>query len=249
MTYVNMASLYDQLMSDAPYDDWVRFTEKIFSKANKQVNEIIDLGCGTGVITTKLAKKGYKMHGVDRSSEMLAHGAEKATRERVQINWVEQDITQLTGFSNIDVAISYCDVINYVTSETDLEQTFKQVFQVLKNGGLFLFDVHAVWYVESQLINHTFTDVSEDVAYIWDCFPGANRGEMFHELTFFTKQSEQMYGRFDEEHHQQTYDIDIYKKLLKDSGFANIKIYSDFATEIEKQPINTERIFIVAEKR
>ena len=35
--------------------------------------EIVDLACGTGVITTELAKSGYQLVGLDLSEDMLRH--------------------------------------------------------------------------------------------------------------------------------------------------------------------------------
>ena len=48
---------------------------------------VIDLGCGTGVITLKLARKGYRMIGVDPSPVMLEVAQQKPGADGVQ--WVQ----------------------------------------------------------------------------------------------------------------------------------------------------------------
>lgn len=248
MAYQQMAYVYDKLMRDAPYEAWTHFTLDAIEKSGKQVKEIADLGCGTGEITTKLAERGYVMTGVDYSSDMLAYAEHKASERNVSIQWLHQDLKELIGLADLDAAISYCDVMNYITEEEDLKQVFRRVADSLKAGGLFIFDVHAIKHVENNYVNQTFADVTDDASYIWFCSEGEKPGEMFHELTFFTLDGDR-YARFDEYHHQRTYSINFYKKLLEEAGFENVNIYTDFS--LKEQNINeqSERIFFIAEKR
>ncbi|SHF67411.1 class I SAM-dependent DNA methyltransferase [Ornithinibacillus halophilus] len=247
MAYQHMALLYDQLMEDAPYDQWVKFTEQILEHYQKDVKKIADLGCGTGEITIKLALEGYDITGVDNSSEMLSLAEQKASNANVNINWLHQDLTELTGLNELDVAVSYCDVINYIPEEADLTRVFKRVYDSLEKDGVFIFDVHSLYHVENHLVNQTFADVTDDASYIWFCVEGETPGEMYHELTFFARE-DNTYKRFDETHHQRTYPIEHYKKLLKDVGFDKVHIYGDFSIEEDSYSDTTERIFVVAEK-
>lgn len=246
--YENMASLYDRLMKDAPYEQWALFTKQVFQKLNKEVNTIADLGCGTGEVTIRLANEGYQMLGVDYSSDMLTWAEQKSSQNKLPIQWMHQDVRELTGIGKLDAVISYCDVINYIVLEEDIKEVLSRVYQTLKDDGVFIFDIHAMDYVENLLVGHSFTDVSDEVAYIWDCFAGDEDGEMFHELTFFTKTGENQYARFDETHHQRTYPTSFYKKLLEEIGFENIILCSDFDLKNQNTDQQTERIFIIAEK-
>ncbi|MFC4558879.1 class I SAM-dependent DNA methyltransferase [Virgibacillus kekensis] len=248
MAYQQMAAVYDHLMNDAPYDNWVHFTEHVIKKSGKNVKSVVDLGCGTGQITTRLARNGYSMTGVDYSSEMLSYAEQRASEEKLPIQWIHQDIRTLQGIRDKDLAVSYCDVINYVTEDSELLATFKNIADTLKPGGLFLFDVHSLYHVRSNFINHTFTETGDDIAYIWECTEGENEGEMYHDLTFFVR-DEEHYIRFDEYHHQRTFSIDFYQRLLNQTGFRVMHVTGDFSLDDESLYENTERVFIVAEKR
>lgn len=249
MAYKELASIYDLLMHDAPYKQWVSFTEKIFETLHERPERIIDLGCGTGEIALLLAEAGYKVTGIDYSIDMLACAEQKSSQAQVPVQWIHQDLRDLQGLKNIDAAISYCDVLNYITSEKDLNSVLMHVYDALKPGGVFIFDVHAMTYVENFMLNHTFTDISEDVAYIWDCLPGDHTGEMYHDITFFKADQEGKYDRFDESHHQRTYPISFYKRILHDCGFEKTELYSDFSTKKSKYNEKGERIFFVTYKR
>ncbi|MFC2948415.1 class I SAM-dependent DNA methyltransferase [Virgibacillus sediminis] len=248
MAYQQMAYLYDRLMEHAPYDQWLEFTEEAFRLYGKPAKRVIDLGCGTGEITIRLAEAGYEVTGVDNSEDMLTYAEHKASHPH-SIQWICQDLRSLKGPAGYDAAVSYCDVINYITEPGELKEVFHNVSALLNEGGLFLFDVHSLNHVENDLINNTFADVLDDASYIWFCSEGENPGEMYHDLTFFAAAGDNKYERFDEYHHQRTYSVDFFTKLLAASGFGNIKVYGDFNLKMENTLENAERIFFSAEKR
>lgn len=248
MSYKEFAQVYDALMTHAPYDKWVSFTEEIIEKYNENLSYVLDLGCGTGEITLRLAKKGYSVSGVDISADMLTQASMKANQEQLNISWVHQDIKQLDGFINVDLCISYCDVINYVTNQEDVKNVFQNVYDSLTKNGLFIFDVHDYQYAYDKLINHTFAEVTDELSYIWECESGLELGEMHHYLTFFA-QNKDLYTRFDEVHHQRVYPTNEYEYLLEQCGFTNIEVYQDFNISNHKTSNQAERIFIVAQKQ
>lgn len=168
MPYQKLAYVYDSFMSDAPYDRWIDFTKQMIKKTGT-VNQIIDLGCGTGEISIRLAREGYQLIGVDFSHDMLAVAQQKASQAQLQVHWVHQDIRALEGFSDIDMIVSYCDVINYMTTEEDLCFVFNHVHKSLREGGLFVFDIHSLFHVKNNLINQTFSYVDDRMSYIWHC--------------------------------------------------------------------------------
>ena len=243
-----MGFLYDPFMKNAPYDEWLRFTQEIIKKSEKSIQKIADLGCGTGEITIRLAKEGYQLYGVDYSIDMLTNADQKSRDENIPIRWLHQDLRELEGLTDLDAVISYCDVMNYITSEEDLKNVFLRVAQSLKTGGLFIFDIHSLYYMTHHLMNNSFTEVTDGMAYIWECIEGDYPGEVYHELTFFIS-DDSKYDRIDEFHHQRTYPIEVYERLLIGAGFEKPVLYGDFSLKNGNLDENTERIFIVTEKR
>src|SRR5699024_1286425 len=100
MTYQGIAQVYDVLMEYAPYNKWVYLTEEIIKNHHILIEKVLDLGCGTGEITLRLAKKGYDISGVDLSADMLRQAATQSIEEQIDVTWVHQDIRQLEGFTN-----------------------------------------------------------------------------------------------------------------------------------------------------
>ncbi|MDC3413320.1 class I SAM-dependent methyltransferase [Aquibacillus sp. 3ASR75-11] len=247
MSYLRMAAHYDRLMQDAPYDKWVQFTNYILDLYDYDPTTIVDLGCGTGEITQRLVQAGFHLYGVDASADMLSYAQMKAAEANIEINWIQQDIRSLHGLSDVDVAVSYCDVINYLTTEEEVKQAFCSINHLLKQEGIFLFDVHSISHLENDLKNQTFAEIYDDIAYVWFCESGESEGEVLHDLTFFVL-NEGHYDRFDEQHHQRSFPVDTYQTLLRETGFTVLGIYGDFSTAEGAITSETERIFFVAQK-
>lgn len=248
MIYGEMASVYDALMENAPYDKWLTFTEVLFKRIPRPVGSVLDLGCGTGQITRRLAASGYETVGVDISEDMLTYADRRAQQEGLSIQWIRQDISQLEGLASFDAAVSYCDVMNYMTTEQALQSAFNRVYDALDQGGIFIFDVHARNYVDEKLVNRTFADAADDIAYIWLCEEGDQAGDMYHDLTFFVRDENDKFDKFSEVHHERTFPVRTYKRLLEFIGFENCKAYADFAPNESFSEEHAERIFFSAIK-
>jgi ubiquinone/menaquinone biosynthesis C-methylase UbiE len=246
MTYSNFAYIYDDLMKDAPYDLWVKNVQNLSQKYQKEVGTILDVACGTGSTAIPLAKEGYRVIGVDLSDDMLAVAKSKAEMEKMSVSFYQQDMRELHGFSQVDLVVIFCDSLNYLTNKDDVLQTFQHVSKLLKPGGLFLFDVHSLYKMNTIFRGQTFGSNDEELSFLWQCFEGAEEGAVEHELTFFKKKESNVYERFDELHTQRTFQIEEYAQWLTQSDFHLLEITADFS---DHEPTEkSERIFFTAEK-
>lgn len=248
MTYERFASVYDVLMKDVPYPEWVQFLERKLASAAIEGKRVLDLGCGTGELSVMLAKTGYDVTGVDLSSDMLMIAQQKAEIANVEISLFEQDMSKLEDLGVFDIVTIFCDSLNYLSTPEQVRDTFKGVNQHLKGDGLFLFDVHSLYKIEQIFMNATFALAEEEIAYIWDCFPGEHEYSVEHELTFFLqKNGSEMYERFEELHKQRTFPVQVYTKWLLEAGFSVLSITADFS---ENSPTEkSERIFFACQKK
>ncbi|AOH55783.1 methyltransferase [Peribacillus muralis] len=247
MTYERFAYVYDELMKDAPYEKWLMILTAKLEQYGIGGRKVLDLACGTGEMTVELAQHGFEVTGVDLSDEMLLVANEKAVKLGLAIPLFQQNMAELEGLGQFDCVTIFCDSLNYLRDEADIVKTFNRVHEHLKDGGLFLFDVHSIYKMEEVFRDHTFAVSDEDVSYIWDCFPGEEAYSVEHELSFFVKDERSgLYDRFDELHYQRTYPVDQYKKWLQQAGFTVTELMADLE---EALPVTeTERILFVARK-
>ncbi len=71
--------------------------------------KIIDVGCGTGRHSVELAKRGFKMTGIDLSPGMLAVAEGKAKAAGVEVNWVNDDATKFVLDERFDAGLCVCE--------------------------------------------------------------------------------------------------------------------------------------------
>jgi 2-polyprenyl-3-methyl-5-hydroxy-6-metoxy-1,4-benzoquinol methylase len=247
MNYGEFAYIYDELMKDVPYHLWIEWVKKKSSRFQHPI-KIMDLACGTGELSVRLSRLGYEVTGVDLSADMLTVAKAKADEENANIAFFQQNMTELEGFPPFDMIICCCDSLNYLSTEQEVKQTFFKVFQHLKNGGMFLFDVHSIFKISQIFMNQTFVSNEEEISYIWNCFPGEESNSVIHDLTFFVKDDRKhCYHRFDELHVQRTFSIQQYSQWLEEAGFMIEEITADFQS---LPPVDTsERIFFSAMKK
>lgn len=75
--YTGFAQVYDIFMDNVPYDDWTEYLTGLLQEYGVKAGLVLELGCGTGKVTRRLAAKGYDMIGIDLSDEMLELAREK----------------------------------------------------------------------------------------------------------------------------------------------------------------------------
>ncbi len=98
---------------------------------------VIDLGCGTGIITLEFANRGYRMIGVDPSPVMLEMARQKPGADRVQ--WVLGDAGQL-GTPGADLAIMSGHVAQFILKDADWLEALAGVSEALRPGGYVAFE-------------------------------------------------------------------------------------------------------------
>ncbi|MDE6372513.1 MAG: class I SAM-dependent methyltransferase, partial [Clostridia bacterium] len=122
--YSILAKYYDTLMGDFDYDGYFEFIK------DKIVGEGVDLACGSGEMTVRLARDGKKMMGVDLSGEMLNLATLKAKKLALDVKWLNLDMLDLELNHCVDFITCVCDGVNYI-AQKDLPKFFDRVYNCL----------------------------------------------------------------------------------------------------------------------
>ena len=120
-------------------DDEVAFINRALDIPG--AGDILDLCCGFGRHSVRLARRGHRVTGVDLSAYNLGIAAENAAEMGVEVDWREADMrdTGIPGASQ-DAVINIFSAFGYFDDEGN-QRTLEEVARVLQPGGRFLIDL------------------------------------------------------------------------------------------------------------
>lgn len=106
--------------------------------ATLDARRILDLGCGTGLLTRELAAvEGRTVTGVDPAPAMLAVARRQPDADRVQ--WVDGDASAL-GMPEADLVVMTGNVAQVFLDEAEWSATLRAIHAALRPGGHLAFE-------------------------------------------------------------------------------------------------------------
>jgi trans-aconitate methyltransferase len=109
--------------------------------APQQGEQILDVGCGTGTLTEKIAESGAIVTGIDASSEMIA----KAKQAYNNIKFFVKDATNFSFAQKFDAVFSNA-TFHWIKEQQNLLQC---IYDVLKSNGRLVYEMGAKHNIES----------------------------------------------------------------------------------------------------
>lgn len=217
--YDVIAEFYDQFQDfDASRlpELWAEFLDQEFKRtiSNLQKDNVgshdtgdllaLDLGCGTGSVTLAMADRGWKVIGVDNSSEMLEIANSKIVRNdsesvktrSFQAEFILDDICDLDLDEKVDLIYTSLDVFNHL-DEDEIVQVLQKSCELLKNKGILIFDLHSLDYMQDDLGNNIYHSVTDDYVIIWE--NDFSDSDLINEatITTFKRETDGIYIRKD----------------------------------------------------
>jgi SAM-dependent methyltransferase len=105
----------------------------------QRVQAVLDLACGTGLLTRRLAGWAGSVVGLD-ASEGIVREARCRTPYR-NVRYIQADFREFDLGEGFDAAVCSGDSLNYVGAPAEVIDVFRCVHRHLRPGGLFAFDV------------------------------------------------------------------------------------------------------------
>ena len=221
-TYSALAKIYDQVMSHVDYELWAGYLKALFRLSERSVSVLADLSCGTGNILPFLHGRGRHILGFDLSPEMLQMARKKFADSSLTCS----DFTCLPVKSqSVDVAISLYDSVNYLITDAQVLKFLNESYRIIRNGGLLIFDV-----VTPYLCKTAFKKYHESAE--------INQNLRYERFSFFKNSEQLQINRFHiwfngqyfyEEHRQKIREIRDWVRLISQTNFKILEIFSNFS--------------------
>lgn len=246
--YDAFADIYDQVMRDVDYASWAQHIANLVKRFKIRGKKLLELACGSGSMAVQLDRKGFHVTGIDRSEAMLRHAQLKAALLDCQIPLYKADMESFSSLGlerDFDLVTCLYDSMNYLLEETKIVSTFQEVYNHLRPGGGFIFDVTTEYNLLYNFAGFTFAENLENASYIWENEYDIVKKECSSKVTVFTNRAGK-YEKYVELHVQRIYSNQFITDTLQTAGFELLGMFHDMTEE----PVQTkcERIHFVCKK-
>lgn len=136
--YDDFAEFFDRYWADWFLKDMRTGFESFFLSRLPPGARVLDVCCGAGQMARLLCERRFDVVGVDGSQEMLTLARAKASRAQFE----QSDVRDSLPAGPFHAAVSLFDTVNHFATCGEIDAVFRNVFDALEPGGLFLFDVN-----------------------------------------------------------------------------------------------------------
>lgn len=177
---------------------------------------VVDLGCGSGLLSHELAAAGFEVLGIDISEAMI-----NIARQRVPSAHFRQESILKTELPPCVAVVAIGECFNYLFDEGNTQQALygllRRIHRSLEPGGLLVFDVAEPGRVPGSGPQRTHTE-GEDWAVLVTAEEDRKNRLLTRRMTTFRKVGE-LYRRDQEIHWLRLVARSELLKQLRDLGF------------------------------
>ncbi len=231
--YEVLSQFYDETWAGFSVQ-YIEFLSAIMEQSNMTRAEILDLGCGTGILAAALGELGHRVHGVDRSAAMIAR-AEVNAEHLDSVTFSVGDMETFVAPDRYSLVTCVFDALNYLTREEALHSMFRSVARAMRDNGLFVFDFNT----HRMYLGHQGQEIQRDV----------NGVKFVQRLTYDEEKRLATtifdFGNKKEIHYQRAYMLKEVQGALSQVGLGIVDVFSDLDGTLYR-PDMTRRVYVTA---
>lgn len=206
----------------------------------KPGSRVLDLCCGIGRHSLELARRGFKVTGVDRSAHFLREARRQAKAGQLDVEFIRTDMRRFVRANAFDAAINMFTSFGYFAKPEDDARVAAHVYRSLARGGGFLIDTQGKeslarrfepsgWYEKEGYTVLEDRKVMPDWSGIenhWILFKGGRRWDFRFKLRLYSATE--------------------LRRLLREAGFRSVDVFGD----LDGAPYDhtAQRLVAVAQK-
>jgi SAM-dependent methyltransferase len=185
----------------------------LLQPVREQGGVVVEIGCGSGLLTRHLCDAGHHVIATDASPAMLDLAREVAPDA--------QDIVRVTlpddPIPTADAIVGVGHALNYLPDAASLDRALVAIAGALRPGGLLAIDLCGVDYGEARRGNPSVGWVGDDWAIV-TAFPATTPDHFVRQMATFTRNDDGSWRRDDERHDNVLIDAARVPDLLAEHG-------------------------------
>ena len=225
MEYKEFAKYYDKFYKNKNY---AKETEFLISFIHKN-DEIIDIGCGTGIHAYLLQQKGFKVDGLDINQQML-----DIAKTRVHSNFYLQNVLDLNINKKYNVIISMFAVLNHLKDTKELKKALLNLKNILTDDGKILIDLHNPQNSGNKI--DFYDNMSRTMEWNYDQRSKIEKSKIIFEIDG---------KKYIDNHTFRIFTIDEVKQCCKNVGLVVKKVYENYNVNSCGSPISKNLQFLI----
>lgn len=203
---------------------------------------VLDLACGHGRVALELARRGYRVTGLDLSAPSLERAREDAAAERLDVEWVHADMREIPTGAQFDGIVNVFTAFGYFDEEEENARVLEGVARALRPGGRFLIDTLNLLALAGRWRPGLWEEREDGTLFLQEHRYDVLRGRNLARWTFVHPDG----SRGVIEHSLRTYAPHELVALLERAGLRVTGSWGDF--EGAELGIDTWRLILLAEK-
>lgn len=174
---------------------------------------VVELGCGSGLLTRHLLDAGHRVVATDASPAMLALTRDVAgDAERILRLTLPDD-----PIPAADAVVSVGHALNYLPDEPAIERALTSIAGAVRPGGIVALDLCDLGYEEARDGRPNFGKVTDEWAIVTE-FSMPAPARFVRQMAVFTRNEDGSWRRDDERHENVLFDVSRVPALLAASG-------------------------------
>ncbi|HWF11530.1 MAG TPA: class I SAM-dependent methyltransferase [Bryobacteraceae bacterium] len=217
--YDPFARLYNRHWGADYWREAEPIVERLLLARLKGGAPVLDVCCGTGQFTARIRERGFRVAGLDASSEMIRY----ARRNAPGVDFTVADVRDFSLGRAFDAAYSVYESLNHVPDLAGLRLAFSCIRRHLTPGAPFLFDLNRE---EAYLLywNNTDAIVEPDNAFMTRSVYDEETRTARCDITAF-EPANGGWRRDDFAVFQTCHSMAAAKTALEDAGFRDITLH------------------------
>lgn len=218
------------LIHDAGFGHVARAaSEELLTLLQKQkfsAGTVVELGCGSGILSEKVAKAGYDVVGYDISPAMVALSQQRVPSGRFESqSFVDVELPPCVAVTAIGEIFNY--LFDRRNSLSTVLKVWRRIYKALEPGGVLLFDMALVGRVPGGRFR-TYAE-TDGWACLYEGVEDPDRRTIERHISTFVREGE-LFRRATELHKLRVYERDELLEPLQAIGFKvrTLKQYGDW---------------------
>lgn len=228
---------YTYELADEQTEKEVDFLIKELAIQNKTA--VLDLACGHGRHTNRLAKTGCKITGLDMSKDFLKQARKEARKNKVAVNYILADMRKITYREVFDKILLLFTSFGY-DNEADSLKLLKRIANALKPKGLLCLDLRNKDNLVQGLPKYTV--IEKDKGFMQDHLSINLVNSRLHIKRKYCVNNKVTPVNFS----FRVYSYPEIKETLKQAGFMVKSVYGNW--DGDALTIDSKRMIIIAQK-